>query len=147
MSVLEWVAFEELVARLRRERPVWFDFDSDRIATVQDVEAMQADLGAELPQPYVQFLMSYGGGPLVFAWVYSADPDGDYFYRDRKEPGLPRDLVAFSDDGTGCLYVFPVTDGKCEDRVLIWDGETREVRNTEIVGFVDFLAKVALRQD
>lgn len=136
--------FSALVDRARRDHPIWFDLPRDEPPDEQVLVDAEAELGARLPEDFRWFLRQFGGGDFAFATIYSADPGSDLSLL-RNQPGDTEGLVAFSDDGTGSLFVFPVEDDACRDRVLVWDDELGDVRPTGYGTFLEFVARVALQ--
>jgi hypothetical protein len=56
--------------------------------------------------------------------VLSGDPRSDLNLTQHQWDELPDGVIAFSPNGTGDMYVFPVEDGVAQDRVLFYDHET-----------------------
>ena len=136
--------FLDVVNLARRDHPVWFDLPSDQPPDEELLAAVETELGARLPDDFRWFLQEFGAGDFAFATIYSADPDSDLSLLRNQSGGL-KGLIAFSDDGTGNLFVFPVENDACHDRVLVWDHESGEVRSTDHATFLGFVARVALQ--
>ncbi len=117
---------------------------TDALASDADLERVSRQLGVELPGDYAWFLREYGGGDFGLATVYSADEHSDFYVIDR-QPGKPDQMLAFSDNGAGDLYVFPVEDGVAADEVLWFDHEIDELAPSERGGFLGFVARTGLR--
>lgn len=138
---------DDLVAQVseaRQSHPIWFDLPSDEPPDEVRLGEFESTLAARLPDDFRWFLKEFGGGDFAFATVFSADPRSDLNLGLNQPPQI-EGLVAFSDDGAGNSFVFPVEDGACQDRVLLWDHETSEVRPTGYGNFLDFVSRVALR--
>jgi hypothetical protein len=140
-------SFVELVVAARTAHPVWFDLPSDALAGDADLERVSRRLGVELPGDYAWFLREYGGGDFGFATIYSADEHSDFYVVDRQPGERDQVLLAFSDNGAGDLYVFPVEGGVATDEVLWLDHETGELAPSKPGGFLSFVARTALRTD
>lgn len=127
----------------RRDHPIWFDLPSDEPPDEKLLADAESELGARLPDDFRWFLQEFGGGDFAFATIYSADPGSDLNLL-RNQPGA-KGLIAFSDDGTGDSFVFPVEDDACQDRVLVWDHESGDSRPTDYASFLEFVVRVALQ--
>jgi hypothetical protein len=140
-------SFAELVDAARTAHPVWFDLPSDALASDADLERVSCRLGVELPADYVWFLREYGGGDFGFATVYSADESSDFYVVDRQPSEAGQVFLAFSDNGAGDLYVFPVEDGVATDEVHWLDHETDDLAPSRRGGFLSFVARTGLRTE
>ena len=136
--------FLALVNRARRDHPIWFDLPSDEPPDEELLAAAETELGARLPDDFRWFLQEFGGGDFAFATIFSADPGSDLSLL-RNQPGDAKGLIAFSDDGTGNLFVFPVEGDVCHDRVLVWDHESGDARPAGYARFLEFVARVGLQ--
>jgi SUKH superfamily protein len=139
--------FEQLVERARRLHPRWFELNPDTPVDAMRLAAIENTLGARLPEDYAWFLRTYGGGDFVFAGIYSGDDESSFFILDNQDENQPPETVAFSDNGCGDLFVFPVVDGVAEDTVLFLDHETGELSSTEYDGFLDFAEREGLHPE
>ena len=137
--------FATLVTAVRSAHPTWFDLPSDQPVDGASLDRLEAELGVTLPSDYRWFLETYGGGDFAFVAIYSADDSSDLLVT-RNQPDAQVPFVAVSDDGTGNLIGFPITDGHCEDRILVFDHEDGELRGSPYGGFLEFVATVGLRQ-
>ena len=141
---MEREEFTQLVERLRAERPTWFDLPPDDPPDAVQLRAVEDALGARLPEDYEWFLREYGGGDFAFARILSADPRSDLLITGHQRDELPDGVIAFSENGVGDSYVFPVEDGVAQDRVLFFDHETGELSQSE-PDFLTFLSRQAFR--
>ncbi len=136
--------FSAIVRSAKAEHPLWFDLEPDENPDADRLEQVEKTLGARLPADYTWFLTEYGGGDFAFASIYSADPESDLYIAHNQGHAQRSTFVAFSDDGTGNLLLFPVVGGVAQDEVIICDHETQEIRLTQDDGFLDFVLRVAL---
>ena len=118
----------------------------DRALLPRDREALERELGATLPGDFVWFLSEYGGGEFAFAEVFSADEGSDLYILHHQIDEIAGTAVAFSEDGTGNLFCFPVDGGRGEDRVVIWDHESDEIQEFGDAGVLDFIRRLALNE-
>lgn len=137
--------FVVILSRLRNLHPNWFDLPADRRVDDDQIESLEVDLGARLPDDYWWFLREFGGGDFVFISVYSADPDSDLLVT-RNQAGSTAPFLAVLDDGTGDFLGFSVLDGVCEDRMMVLDHETGDISPLGCGGFLDFVYHVGLGQ-
>lgn len=107
------------------------------------MEAEEA-LGVRFPSDFRWFLQTFGGGDFAFVTIYSLDPESDLNIR-QNQPEVDPKVLAFSDDGTGNLFVFPVTDGVCVDQVLLLEHESGEARPFGTRTFLEFVLQIGLR--
>lgn len=141
---MDRASFAELVKATRSVHPVWFDLPCDAKADAEAISRAQRRLGIQLPDDYVWFLGEYGGGDFAFARIYSADEGSDLYLVDVQPDDGGAEMLAFSDNGCGDLYVFSVEDGVAADVVWFHDHETGE-RARDGDGFLDWVARHALR--
>jgi hypothetical protein len=142
---MDRASFAELVAATRAAHPIWFDLPSDAKADAEALRQAQRRLGIQLPDDYAWFLSEYGGGDFAFAAIYSADESSRVYLVDVQPLDGGADTLAFSDNGCGDLYVFPVENGVAADIVWIHDHETGERARDDSDGFLDWVARHALR--
>ena len=136
--------FAELVRGAKAEHPVWFDPGPDTKPDAAQLEQVEQALAVRLPPDYTWFLKEYGGGDFAFAAIYSADPTSHLYIVSQQDylGGAP--AVAFSDDGTGNMFAFPVAHGVARDESVIHDHETNQLRSSPYDGSPDFVHKVAI---
>ncbi len=134
--------FRAIVERVKADRPVWFGLPSDEPPDEDQLRAVEQSLGARLPDDYTWFLREYGGGDFAFVRVLSADPGSDLAITAQQWDELPDGVIAFSPNGTGDMYVFPVESGVAQDRVLFFDHETGELSPSE-PDFLTFVSRNA----
>jgi hypothetical protein len=144
---MDRMSFAKLVEATRSARPLWFDLPPDARADTMDLEKVTKRLGVRLPDDYAWFLGAYGGGDFAFASIYSADESSDLYVVSRQPTSDKLQMLVFSDNGCGDDYVFPVREGVATDLVLFHDHETGEVVPDQSDGFLDFVARHALRRD
>jgi hypothetical protein len=142
---MDRASFAELVEATKSAHPLWFDLPSDAKADAEALRQVQRRLGIQLPDDYAWFLSEYGGGRFTFAEIYSADDRSDLHLVDVQPVDGGADILAFSDNGCGDLYVFPVEAGVAADVVWFHDHETEERARDESDGFLDWVARHALR--
>ena len=111
--------FAQLVDAARTAHPVWFDLPTDALAGDADLERVSRRLGVELPSDYAWLLREYGGGDFGLATIYSADERSNLFVVDQQQAEADKALLAFSDNGCGDLYVFPLEDGIAADSAIV----------------------------
>ena len=58
-------------------------------------------------------------------------------FEQRLNPSIEGRAIVVSDDGTGVLYVFPVSEGVAEDRVITYDFEVDEFAPVGLEAFND----------
>ncbi len=140
--------FQAAVAQARDAHPQWFALPADGSPDGEQVVAQQAQLGAALPNEYLDFVRAFGGGDFAFLAVYSLDADSDLnIVTKNSEPWLSRpDFVAISDNGAGDYYGFMVQDGRCSREVLLLDHESGELRPTGHADFFEFALVKGLGQ-
>jgi hypothetical protein len=116
--------------------------ETESPATLEMIEAVETELGAKLPQAYVEYLLRYNGGspdPGTFnyrtpdgrmqrstvAWFFSVGPH-EYenlleYYKDF-EGRVPRDTLPIARDPGGSLILLGVVGERC-GKILFWDRE------------------------
>ncbi len=99
----------------------------------------------KLSKSYRSFLAEFGGGMFGFTNVFSVNPASEYYLPARKEEAsiyLPNNLLPFSDDSAGGLYVLKVMDGSAEESVCYWNNDGGLV-STAFANIFDFVARYA----
>jgi len=143
---MDFDQFSQLIQRIKSQDPgLLYSIDADPPATDVEISEVQTLLEAHLPNSFIQFLKIYGGGAFGYADILSlVSDDINYIINNQPTGAKTLQFVAFSPNGCGDYYGFPVVANSCEDRILFWDHEQNELDSTRYTDFFDFLAKVAL---
>lgn len=140
--------FREIDRLGRSDDPALFSLSSpDRCASAHDIEAVQKKLKVLLPENYRTFLIQFGGGSYGLTTIFSADPQSEWYLPAKQIEArayLPGNLLAFSDDFSGGMYVFIITDGIANENVFYWNPDGGLV-NTDYTDVFDFVAKFAYK--
>ncbi|MCW1916970.1 SMI1/KNR4 family protein [Luteolibacter sp. GHJ8] len=128
------------------EKPKLFALiPADPPASIQQIAETESQLGVQLPAKYQQFLSAFGGGSFGLINIFSACSDSDFYLPMRREESrnyLPDDLVPFSDDGAGGLYVMKVSGQALGDAVFYWN-QDGGLDTTEFEDILEFIARYA----
>lgn len=139
--------FSALVESLKAEHAIWFEGESDRLATNSDLDALEAEIGVRLPNQYKDFARLYGGGYFAFTNVFSADRDGEWFILDQMiSASFPAGFIPISDDEAGGYYGFVCKSGACEEGVYYFYSSEDDGPTFMFPSLFDYLVKVGLRQ-
>lgn len=138
--------FKKIIDQKKKENPFWFEDTPDNLATDNNIQIIEDDLEALLPDSYKGFIKEYGGGYFGFTNIFSADQNGDWYIVDKNINAqfyLPQNFIAISDDETGGLYGYVVVDGKCKEEVYYWDGH-EDTLSKAYDNVFDYLVKVGV---
>lgn len=134
--------FRELHLNYKKEKPKLFLLvEPDPPATDEQISIVERELRLKLSSSYRAFLREFGGGVFGFTNVFSVNPKGEYYLPRQKEEAssyLSKDLLPFSDDFAGGLYVFKIDEDNVLEPVYYWnsDGGLVETVFTDVFEFV-----------
>ena len=103
-----------------------FALESDDKANREMIELVENYYNVLLPNMYKNFVKQYGGG-----------------YKVLKEWVLRKKFLPVVDFETGDYLGFEITDGICQDKIVLYSHEEDEVRDLEM-DFYDALLKYGL---
>lgn len=142
---MDFKTFESIVKTVKKECPLLFELDRDRIPSMEEVLAFQERYQVQLPERYIQFLLHYGGGYFGYANIYSLDSESCFYLGNFNEPGA-EPLLYIADNECGDYYAFPIRQGRCQDEVVLYDHDQREIQQTEYSDILDYLVKTGLKR-
>lgn len=143
---MEYELFTKIVNDYKRKNPVLFGLEPDRIPSKEEVEKFEKALFVELSPKYKKFLLSFGGGFLGFAGIYSLDKESDFYLLNYNE--IPVDkYLRISDNGCGDYYMLKINDQKCLEQLFFYDHETNAVCSTEYADVFEYLVQVGLKHN
>lgn len=111
--------FEVLVAQAKARAPHWFELE--RVASSErDVADLEAQLGIRLPLAYRDFVTAHGAGLFAFLTVLGPGTGTPWDLTAHRR-GLPAEFIPVADLATGDYFGHVVVDGRCQERVSVWD--------------------------
>jgi len=139
--------FREIDRQGRSDDPALFSLSSpDKCASARDIADVEKLLKVALPESYRCFLMEFGGGSYGLTTIFSGDQNSEWYLPSKQVEAsayLPCNLLAFSDDFAGGLYVLKVADdGIANESVFYWNQDGGLVE-TDYVDVFEFVAKFA----
>lgn len=139
--------FREIDRQGRNADPGLFSLSSpDKCASTRDIEDAEKLLQVVLPGTYRSFLKGFGGGSYGLTTIYSADQNSEWYLPSKQIEAssyLPPNLLAFSDDFAGGVYVLKVADdGTANEGVFYWNQDGGLVQ-TDYADLFEFVAKFA----
>ena len=139
---MDSIIFQNRINVIMIEKPKLFAFESDDKANREMIELVENYYNVLLPDIYKNFVKQYGGGYFGFIIVYSCDCNGMFYIKDKilKEWVLKKKFLPVVDFETGDFLGFEITDGICQDKIVLYSHEEDEVRELEI-DFYDALLK------
>ena len=136
--------FDQLVKETEQSHPLWFQLDRAPPAADEELATLEGVLGCRLAPEHRDFLMTYGAGLFAFANVLGVRPGGDS-YLGEAMAFTGAGFVPAIDTGTGDYYGFLGQDGQCSPKVVYWDHDSTEVKDTDYRDFYELVAAVGLR--
>src|SRR5688500_15721015 len=115
MTLLE---FADVVETAKRKNPVWFDLDSDPLATNEEIATAEKLLQTRFPAQYLEFITRYGGGLFAFVNIASVSPSSEWNAVHRNQKIKKLDFIAVSENGVGDYYGFRTEHGICLPEVF-----------------------------
>ncbi len=146
------MSFEEFMSIFyfkKKEKPIWFELEMDRQATEQELIEIEELLNITLPIEYKQFVSTFGGGYFAFTEIYSTDSESDWYIIKQNnllELLRTNGVVVFSSNGAGDYYGFKESNRKCENKIVFYNHETREIQETPYKNLFDFVVDVGFKQ-
>ncbi len=140
---MDFEMFKEHIINAKAKNPLLFELEPDNIPTMEEVIAFQKQYQIILPQKYIQFLLSFGGGYFGYANIYSLDKNSCFFIC-HHNPAIVNDLLFIADNGCGDYYAFRIEGGKCRDEIVFCDHEYDTVQGTDFSDVLEYLIKIGL---
>ena len=135
--------FIEIVEKTKKDKPILFELESDKLASLEDIQIFESETGIILPEEYKKFLSEFGGGYFGFATIYSLDKDSSFYLLDNQKY-IPDNYLAISDNGCGDVYIMNKLDGNISSEIFFYDHETGNVSDKEYENIYEFLVSVGL---
>ena len=139
--------FKELcrvIEEKMQANPIWFEFDSDCIASNEDLCKAEEELGIKLNLDYCSFLKNYGGGMFAFMNVFSLDNTSRWNLVAQNRQIHSSGFLAISDDQTGGYFGYKVNSGICSAAIYYYDCDTSEIMETKYQSLNDYIAVAGL---
>ncbi len=141
---MEYVAFEEFVEKVKKEKPILFELDHDEIPDEKSLKMFQKENNIKLPRKYCDFLMGFGGGYFGFTNVYSIDKQSD-FYIMSNQSCVPDNYLAIAGNGCGDCYVL-LKNSDCIEKIYLFEHDSGNLYEVA-EDILEFLVKYGLRKE
>lgn len=141
---MEYVAFEELVAKVKKENPILFELDHDEMPDEKSLEMFQIENNIKLPRKYSDFLMGFGGGYFGYTNIYSIDRKSE-FYIMSNQGYVPDNYLAIADNGCGDCYVL-LKNSDCIEKIYLLEHESGKLYEVAR-DILEFFVKYGLRKE
>jgi hypothetical protein len=142
-DAMNLVEFADIDAASRARKPKLFRMSTaDPRASFEQLASVEHAIGRALPSSYREFVQAFGGGNYGLTTVFSCDPSSEWFLPKRNADHrayLPKEVIAFSDDFAGGLYVFKCSASALSDAVYYWNSDGGLVA-TEFRDLFEFVA-------
>lgn len=138
--------FDELIQRVKEDKPKIFGLDADEIPTITDIEMIEKYYGIVLPKSYKEFVLQYGGGYFAFTVVYSFDKQSSFYIKNNVAIEFinTNQIFPIIDFETGDIAGFRIKDGICEDSMILYNHGEKVLRELKI-GLYEALVKYGLK--
>ena len=83
--------FIEIVSNTKKNKPVLFGLESDKVASSEEISQYEETNGIILPDEYKRFVTEFGGGYFGFTTIYLL----------RNQNSVSSNYLAISDNGCG----------------------------------------------
>lgn len=141
---MEYVVFEELVKKVKKEKTILFELDHDEIPDEKSLEKFQKENSIKFPRKYCDFLMGFGGGYFGFTNMYSIDKQSD-FYIMSNQSCVPDNCLAIADNGCGDCYVL-LKNSDCIEKIYLFEHDSGKLYEVA-EDILEFLVKSGLRKE
>lgn len=142
---MDFQTFNKIIKRVKAKEPLLFELEHDDIPAMETIINFQKQHKIILPEKYIQFLLSFGGGYFGYANIYSLD-ENSYFFIFNHNPAIIKDLLFIADNECGDYYAFRVQDNKCSEEIVFYDHEDNTIKDTDFSDVLEYLVKIGLNQ-
>lgn len=142
---MDFQTFHEVIKRVKAKEPLLFELEHDAIPTMENIIDFQKQYRIILPEKYIQFLLSFGGGYFGYANIYSLDKNS-YFFISNHNPAIIKDLLFIADNECGDYYAFRIQGEKCNEEIVFYDHEDNTIKDTNFSDVLEYLVKIGLNQ-
>ncbi len=142
---MDFQTFNKIIKRVKAKEPLLFELEHDDIPAMETIINFQKQHKIILPEKYIQFLLSFGGGYFGYANIYSLD-ENSYFFIFNHNPAIIKDLLFIADNECGDYYAFRVQDNKCSEEIVFYDHEDNSIKDTDFSNVLEYLVKTGLNQ-
>lgn len=142
---MDFQTFNKIIKRVKAKEPLLFELEHDDIPAMETIINFQKQHKIILPEKYIQFLLSFGGGYFGYANIYSLD-ENSYFFIFNHNPAIIKDLLFIADNECGDYYAFRVQDNKCSEEIVFYDHEDNSIKDTDFSDVLEYLVKTGLNQ-
>jgi hypothetical protein len=142
---VDFQTFNKIIKRVKAKEPLLFELEHDDIPAMETIINFQKQHKIILPEKYIQFLLSFGGGYFGYANIYSLD-ENSYFFIFNHNPAIIKDLLFIADNECGDYYAFRVQDNKCSEEIVFYDHEDNSIKDTDFSNVLEYLVKTGLNQ-
>lgn len=138
--------FDELIQRVKEDKPKIFGLDADEIPTITDIGMIEKYYGIVFPESYKEFVLQYGGGYFAFTVVYSFDKQSSFYIKNNVAIEFinTNHIFPIIDFETGDIAGFRIKDGICEDSMILYNHGEKVLRELKI-GLYEALVKYGLK--
>ena len=139
--------FDAIVQELKARKPMWFAGDAEPLATDEEIDHAEAELGVRLPSQYKDFVHRYGGGYFGFTNVFSVNQSSEWYIVSKWDLLPPKvDFVPVTDDETGGYYGFLVSGDVCSEEVYYFHPDEDELPSFQYPSFLEYVKETGLRR-
>lgn len=142
---MKFDTFKSIVDRVQKEKPLLFELEHDHIPSQKDIFKFEQLYHIQLPEKYIQFLFTYGGGYFGYANIYSFDKNSN-FYLLNNNPFPLQKCLFIADNACGDYYAFCIENGKCSEAVVFYNHDDKKIYDTEFSDILEYLVKVGLKK-
>jgi hypothetical protein len=142
---VDFQTFNEVIKKVKTKKPSLFELEHDNIPEMENIINFQKQHKIILPEKYIQFLLSFGGGYFGYANIYSLDKNSSFFIFNHN-PAIIKNLLFIADNECGDYYAFRVQGDKCSEEIVFYDHEDNTIKDTDFSDVLEYLVKIGLNQ-
>lgn len=141
---MDFEKFADIVDACKKEKPILFELEHDKIIDEDEVRLFESENHIKLPEKYIRFLCTYGGGYFGYVNIYSLDKNSSFYVLNYNEIPFGQ-YLNIADNGCGDYYMMCIDDGVCLDSIFRYDHETKNITETKYSDILEYLIQAGLK--